>query len=610
MIILFDSRNSDCKAFGAVKAGLPACFCVYCAQNDADVRIVVRNDANTFEQRVALLPAETREDGLTAYRGTVTLFSADLYFYRFEIRVQETLLFCGRAGSRLQVGDWLPEWQLTVYSADFTTPDWVKGSIMYQIFPDRFAKSDAFTPLPAPGQRICRVDWGGVPQSAFDTPGYAARDFFGGSLQGIMAHLDRLEALGVTLLYLNPIFEGPENHRYGTGDYFNVDPWLGSEADFTALCNACERRGIRVILDGVFSHTGADSRYFNRFGHYPGAGAWQSRHSPYYPWYRFGDWPNDYACWWNFPNLPEVAEENPDYTRFITGEKGVLAHWQAKGCKGWRLDVADELPDAFIDRLRTAVKAADPDAFILGEVWEDASNKVSQGHRRRYLLGQQLDSVMNYPFRSAIIHFALSGDSALFQEQILTILENYPPPVINAAMNMLSTHDTVRILNALGVTHPVEDAQKAGYVLSAAEYEAGKRRLKAAAFLQFTLPGIPSIYYGDEAGLTGFEDPFNRGCYPWGHEDADLLTYFKALSAFRQKRRQDFSAGFSPIKENAGLFAFLRGQLLCTVNFGKEAGQLDLGGNATLLFAGGETRMAEATLWLAPESFAALMITD
>lgn len=612
MTIQFDSRNVNSKKpFGAVKIGQPVRFCVRCGQNDADVRIVLRNDAGTFEQRVALLPAEINDEGLTAYRGTIALFTADLYFYRFEVRTQGTLFFCGRNGSQLQTGDWLPEWQLTVYNADFTTPDWVKGGVMYQIFPDRFAKSDRFTPLPALGERLFREDWGGVPQSALDTPNYAAKDFFGGSLQGIIEHLDHLEALGVTLLYLNPIFEGPENHRYGTGDYFNIDPWLGQEVDFTALCKACESRGIRVILDGVFSHTGADSRYFNRFGHYPELGAFQSKNSPYCQWYQFFDWPNNYACWWNFPNLPEVAEENADFVHFITGEKGILAHWQTKGGKGWRLDVADELPDGFLDRIRTAVKSTDPDAFLLGEVWEDASNKISQGHRRRYLLGQQLDSVMNYPFRSAIIDFALSGNSAQFEDEILTILENYPQPAIDAAMNMLSTHDTVRILNALGVTHPIEETHKASYTLSKEEYEAGKRRLKAAAFLQFTLPGVPSIYYGDEVGLTGFEDPFNRGCYPWGREDDDLLTFFKALSAFRKSKRDDFTADFSLVWESLGLFAFRRGKTLCVTHFGKEPQRMALEKETpTILFSGGAVYLEGATLLLEPESFAALKMAD
>ncbi|WMJ84687.1 glycoside hydrolase family 13 protein [Oscillospiraceae bacterium LTW-04] len=611
MTIQFDSRNADSKApFGAVKTGQPIHFCVRCGHNDADVRIIVRNDADTFEQRVALLPAETDADGLTAYRGTITLYSADLYFYRFEIRTQETLLFCGKSDSQLQTGDWLPEWQLTVYEADFTTPDWIKGGVMYQIFPDRFAQSNTFTPLPISGERIRREDWGGVPQSALDTPNYAAKDFFGGSLKGITEHLDHLEALGVTLLYLNPIFEGPENHRYGTGDYFNIDPWLGQEADFTALCKACECRDIRVILDGVFSHTGADSRYFNRFGHYPETGAFQSKDSPYYSWYQFAEWPNDYACWWNFPNLPEVAEENADYVRFITGKKGVLAHWQTRGCKGWRLDVADELPEGFLDRIRAAVKAADPDAFILGEVWEDASNKISQGHRRHYLLGQQLDSVMNYPFRTAIIDFALSGNSAKFQDEILTILENYPQPAIDAAMNMLSTHDTVRILNELGVVQPVERTQKAGHMLSKEEYETGKNRLKIAAFLQFTLPGIPSIYYGDEVGLTGFEDPFNRNCYPWGQEDYDLLSFFKTLSAFRKSHRDDFSAGFSPVLENSGLFAFRRGKILCITHFGEEPQPMTLAKAPIILFSGGGVDLEGTTLLLKAQSFVALKITD
>lgn len=611
MTILFDSRNLDSKdPFGAVKAGQPVRFCVRCDRNDADVRIIVRNDADTFEQRVTLLPDETDGDSLTVYRGMVSLVQPDLYFYRFEIQVEGTLLFCGRSGCRLQTGDWLPEWQLTVYDAGFTSPDWVQGGVMYQIFPDRFARSDAFTPLPAPGERVRREDWGGVPQSAVDTPDYSARDFFGGSLKGIIEHLDRLEELGVTLLYLNPIFEGSENHRYGTGDYLRIDPWLGTEEDFHKLCTACETRGIRVILDGVFNHTGADSRYFNRYGHYPELGAWQSKESPYFGWYRFTGWPNEYACWWNFPNLPNVEEENPDYVRFITGENGVLARWQKKGCKGWRLDVADELPDVFLYQIREAVKAADSDALLLGEVWEDASNKISQRHRRRYLLGQQLDSVMNYPFRTAIINFALSGDSALFQEQILSILENYPKPAVDAAMNMLSTHDTVRVLNALGVEHTVDKNEQGGYSLSEQEYETGKRRLKAAAFLQFTLPGIPSIYYGDEAGLTGFEDPFNRKCYPWGHEDHDLLDYFTALSAFRKKRREDFSAGFSLYREEAGLFAFCRGKVLCAVNFGRQMRRMEPDRNFSLLFSGGGAQVEGQTLTLAPESFAAAEIKD
>lgn len=608
MTILFDSQDPDSKKpFGAIKTGQPVCFCVRCDDADADVQLILRNDAGTFEQRVALLPVEDC-NGLTAYRAAVTLALADLYFYRFEIRTAETLHFGGRSGSRLQTGDWLPEWQLTVYDADFATPDWLKGGVMYQIFPDRFAKSDAFAPLPAPGERIRRDDWGGLPQSVFDTPDYSAKDFFGGNLRGIIAHLDHLEALGITLLYLNPIFEGPENHRYGAGDYFKIDPWLGDEADFKALCAACDSRGIRVILDGAFSHTGADSRYFNQYGHYPELGAFQSQESRYYPWYRFIDWPEQYAGWWGFPNLPEVNEENPDFAEFITGDAGVLSHWQTQGCKGWRLDVADELPDGFIDQIRTAIKTSNPDAFLLGEVWEDATNKISQGHRRRYLLGRQLDSVMNYPFRSAIISFALNGDSGRFKAAILSVLENYPQPAIDTAMNMLSTHDTMRVLNALGVTHAVEKTQRRDYALTDAEYAAACRRLKVAAFLQFTLPGVPCIYYGDEAGMTGFEDPFNRGCYPWGQENQTLLAYYQALSHFRQSRRVDFSAGFSLLREEAGLFAFWRGGTLCVAHFGGQPGTLALEGAPALLFSGGDVRIEGANLLLAPESFAALRI--
>ena len=611
MTIFFDSQNPYCKQpFGAVKTGEPVKFCVRCGYHNAEIWIVVRNDAHTFEQRVSLTWQDTDDNGLSSYGGTVTLTVADLYFYRFEIKVDQTLLFGGRNGSSLQIEDWLPEWQLTVYDADFTTPDWVKGGVMYQIFPDRFAKSAEFTRCTAPGERIYRDDWGGIPDSHHNRADYSAKDFFGGSLKGIIENLNRLKLLGVTLLYLNPIFEGPENHRYGTGDYHKVDPWLGNEADFKALCDACEALGIFVILDGVFSHTGADSRYFNRYGNYPEVGAWQSRDSRYYPWYRFFNWPDDYAGWWNFPNLPELAEDNPDYTDYITGENGVLAHWQRLGCKGWRLDVADELPDSFIDRIRTAVKAIDPNAFLIGEVWEDATNKISMGHRRRYLLGRQLDSVMNYPFRNAIVQFALSGEAVQFKEQIFSVLENYPQPAIDTAMNMLSTHDTERILNALGVIIPVQNAEKPGYVLSEKQYQTAKRRLKAAAFLQFTLPGIPSIYYGEEAGLTGFADPFNRGCYPWGQEDVELLAFYVSLSAFRNSRRNDFSSGFTFLTAEKGLFAFYRGNTLCVVNFGVETQTMPAPMDAELLFSG-DAQLDGETLVLWPESFSALhVLTD
>ncbi|MCL2885022.1 MAG: glycoside hydrolase family 13 protein, partial [Oscillospiraceae bacterium] len=347
---------------------------------------------------------------------------------------------------------------------------------------------------------------------------------------------DYLKKMGVTCLYLNPIFEAHTSHRYDTADYTEIDPLLGTEADFAALCKAARQCGIRVLLDGVFSHTGADSVYFNKNGRYDSLGAYQSTASPYAPWYQFQAWPDSYAAWWGFPTLPEVNEMEPSYLDFITGEGGVARRWLAAGASGWRLDVADELPDAFIETLRKAVKAEKPDALLLGEVWEDASDKISYGERRRYLLGGELDSVMNYPFRTAMLRFVRGeGGARELHNAVLDIAEHYPPPVLRLLMNPLSTHDTPRALTALAgadATGKDKNWQAATHLSDEARAR-GTRLLKLAGALQYCLPGVPCLYYGDEAGLEGYADPFNRGCYPWGKEDTELMDWFCKLGALR-----------------------------------------------------------------------------
>ena len=251
--------------------------------------------------------------------------------------------------------------------------------------------------------RTIREDWGGQPYWRPNERGEVTNsDYFGGTLRGIEEKLPYLKSLHVTCLYLNPIFEAHSNHRYNTADYTKIDPVLGTEEDFQSLCAAAGRLGIRVMLDGVFSHTGSDSVYFNRQGRYPQPGAYQSQQSPYFSWYHFISWPEKYHSWWGFETLPEVEETDNNYNKYINGRQGVVRKWLKKGASGWRLDVADELPDSFLDQLTEAAKEEKPDAVVLGEVWEDATTKESYGSRRRYLLGRQLDSVMNYPFRNAV----------------------------------------------------------------------------------------------------------------------------------------------------------------------------------------------------------------
>ena len=475
-----------------------------------------------------------------------------------------------------------PRWQLTCYEAGYTTPDWLTGGIMYQIFPDRFAASGNLK-ANVPTDRVLHGDW---QESVAWQPDARGRvwnnDFFGGDLAGIEQKLDYLQSLGVTCLYLNPIFESHSNHRYDTADYSRIDPLLGDEAAFRSLVTAAAQRDIRVILDGVFSHTGADSVYFNRERRYPGVGAYNSPDSPYAAWYHFRSWPNDYRSWWGFETLPEVEELSPAFMEYINGEDGVVAGWLTQGASGWRLDVADELPDGFLDALRQRAKATDPDALVLGEVWEDASTKESYGHRRRYLLGRQLDSVMNYPFRTAILQFLLEGDGETFTQQVMDIVENYPPQSLRLLMNHIGTHDTERALTLLGgeSSHGRGRGWQADRRMSEEQRRLGLRRLRLATLLQFALPGVPCIYYGDEAGLEGYKDPFNRATYPWGREDAELLAWYRRLGACRRQCAALAEGSFNPITARGDVTGFVRcgdgAALLCAVNRGDQPKRIPL----------------------------------
>lgn len=488
-----------------------------------------------------------------------------LYFYHFECRTYlgHRQLSRGPGGEAVFTG--IDRWQLTVYAKEFQTPSWLAGGVMYQIFPDRFYRSGQ-EKTGVPEGREMHQAWDEQPQWRPNAQGHITNsDFFGGDLKGIEEKLPYLKSLGVTCLYFNPIFESHSNHRYDTADYSKIDPLLGTEEDLISLCSVAKRLGIRILLDGVFSHTGSDSIYFNHEGRYQSLGAYQSQQSPYYSWYTFHQWPNSYDCWWNFSTLPNVRETQPEYNEYINGEQGIVRKWLKAGASGWRLDVADELPDEFLDNLTAAVKAEDPEALVLGEVWEDATNKTAYGIRRRYLLGGQLDTVMNYPFRDAILHFLLAGESEQFRETVEGILENYPPPCIPLLMNHIGTHDTERAITILA-GEPVRTNGRewqSSHHLSPEQRMLGRRRMKLAALLQFLLPGVPCIYYGDEAGLEGYKDPFNRACFPWGREDQDLLSWYSFLGKLREDQRELFARGDFEILYAKGDLLFFRRSLIC-----------------------------------------------
>lgn len=452
--------------------------------------------------------------------------------------------------------------RMNVYADDYQTPDWAKSAVMYHIFVDRFAKSEAHT-LPVRDNARLNPDWdAGTPEYA-PYPGapLANNEFFGGSLYGIMEKLDYLQALGVDLLYLSPIFKAYSNHKYDTGDYREIDEMFGGREAFEALLAEADRRGMRVILDGVFNHTGDDSRYFNRYGRYESVGAYQSPDSPYHSWYIFRQFPEEYEAWWGIPILPKLNNNNPQTRDFFLGETGILRHYIASGTSGWRLDVADELPSDFLTELRTAVKRENPDALILGEVWENAADKVAYGHRRAYLSGYQLDSVMNYPFKNAILDYIRTKNAACLYDTVTEILSMYPPESAGVLMNLLGTHDTERILTALGASeadHALSNAEKATFRLSEEKRAHAIQLLKLTSVLEFTLPGLPSIFYGDEAGMEGFGDPFCRRPYPWGREDENLREHYRVLAHLKREENALHASRLSFLVHEGALLGYVR----------------------------------------------------
>ncbi len=533
--------------FGAVPCRSSIAFRLKIIGREEIQSVVLRmygknNTMDTYEMRSA---KEINEERI--YETAVEMpAQPGLLWYYFIVIRDGQVYYYGNNSSRLggigTVQEQIPPaYQITVYKAGLSVPVWFQESVVYQIFVDRFFNGCADGKVLNPKKgALLHGNWDDTPVYIRDpqTNGILRWDFFGGNLEGVIKKLPYLQELGVSVLYFNPIFEAPSNHRYDTGDYKKIDPMLGTNEIFQKLCRKAENMGIRVILDGVFSHTGSDSIYFNREGTYPAAGAFQSRQSPYYNWYKFSEWPHFYESWWGIGTLPNVNEMDPSYQEFMLGEEGVLRFWMEKGVKGWRLDVADELPDEFIKRLRRTMKKTDADSLLLGEVWEDASNKISYNEQRQFLWGEELDSVMNYPFRRIMLDFLLGYQDARKVHQLLMSLqENYPRDYFYSALNLIGSHDVPRVLTILGEGEgePLREVEKEKLRLSPEKRRLGIRRLKLLSLVQMTFPGVPAVYYGDEAGMEGYADPFNRGPYPWGREDGELLNWYKRIISLRNR---------------------------------------------------------------------------
>ena len=539
MRILFDSKKLQYKdPFGCLTPG-----------QECRITIAIPVTVKTTATQLCLtaengapetdfpLSYDHTEGDYDFWQGNIAIEKAGLYFYYFRITGHTgsfRLFKYGDDDTNMEAGSL---WQLSCVPVEFTTPDWAQGAAIYQIFPDRFHKSGdcdltgKLEPYIVHGDWNEEVFWQPTPQGEV-----LNNDFYGGNFKGITEKMDYLASMGVTILYLNPISKSFSSHRYDTGDYKTPDPMLGTVEDFRAMCNAAHARGIRVVLDGVYSHTGSDSLYFDKKGSFGGKGAYCSPESPYYSWYQFHNYPDSYNSWWNFDTLPTVNKMDPAFLEYIiAGEDSVVAHWLRLGADGFRLDVVDELPNEFVALLKKRIREIRPDALLMGEVWEDASNKIAYGVRRRYFVDGVLDSVMNYPYRTAIMNFARHADDGKgLKSAVMTVLENYPRQVALCNMNMLGTHDTPRILTALVDDFDGPREALAQRRLNEQQYALAKQRLMLASVLQYTLPGSPSLYYGDEAGCQGGKDPFNRRTYPWGREDMELLEHHRQLGLLRK----------------------------------------------------------------------------
>ena len=525
--------------YGGTAVGIPTTFTfpLDASMGIKRVFIILRKDSENIRIE---LPFSHHLNGEDFFKGSVTLSTYGIWHYRFEGEYSDgNLAFFGRDydGTAIR-GDWLPEWQLTVSKVECKTPDWSKRGVIYQIFPDRFNRGED-RPFNKRGR--LHSDWYDRPDYAREGVDYRADDFYGGNMKGVIDKLDYLVSLGVSAIYFNPVFESSSNHRYDTGDYLKIDNLFGDEAEFEELITKAKEKGIGIILDGVFNHTGADSLYFNKFGNYPTLGAYQSKESPYYNWFYFDNFPDRYGCWWGSTVVPTVNKSAEGYRNLILGENGVIEKWTKMGVAGWRLDVVDELPIDFTTDLCKKIKEVNPNCSIIGEVWEDASTKVAYSEWRPYFMGEQLDGVMNYPFKEAIISFMLGGKTKDFVSSITHILENYPKANLDVNMNLVGSHDTARILTVLsGVTPPYRKEDRASFTMDGDLYALAKRRLKIASALQYFLPGVPCLYYGDEAGSYGYEDPLNRGTYPWGREDGDLVDHYQRLGSLRKEHQNLF----------------------------------------------------------------------
>ncbi|MFO7320861.1 MAG: alpha-amylase family glycosyl hydrolase [Chloroflexota bacterium] len=594
---------------GAVPLGANVTLRLRAATGNLDSATVrVFRTLDNTQNLVPMQVVASTPEGYDFWEATITLpDQPTVVYYRFLLtKGSETLFYeenTYRDGNYFEAAEGGPgavyeqsqdlSFQISVYDPDFTTPEWMQNAVIYQIFPDRFRNGDRsndpvdgsfvfYDELPL----IFHETWNEPPvdgrrEKAPSGADYFNSDFFGGDLAGIIEKLDYLAGLGVTAIYLNPIFEARSNHRYDTVDYLKIDPLLGDLETFRRLVQEADKRGIRLILDGVFNHMSSDSPFFDRYNRFLTTGACESTTSPWRRWFFFVP-PREgqpspcvntlngaryYTSWAGFDTIPKINSELGEVRRyFFLDQNSVALTWGAEGIGGWRLDVANEIDggrnpaETYWEAFRNIVKRQNLDTIIIGEYWNDASE---------WLLGDEWDSVMNYRFRRAILGFARGTDytdndgliwgltPSEFIDAIRAVEEDYPRPAYLALMNLAGSHDTSRLL----------------YVV-----DGDIRRQQLAALAQFTLPGAPTIYYGDEIALDApslpdpngvvQDDPYNRAPYPWEDTEGDhypppneaMLAFYQTLGTLRNRNSALRTGDLIPLAadDDQGILAYLR----------------------------------------------------
>lgn len=592
--------EEDVSSLGAFPEGVELSFEVMIPRSlgVVDVTLGICEDGRPARE----IPLEFLETsfGEDSYGCTLALcgdcFGVGIYYYEFILSRGENKFFTttfNNLDAELAESS-QGKFRLLVYKKEFDTPSFIKGKTIYHIFVDRFAKGSVQTPVRDDAVMI--DDWdGGIPEYPEERGmKYPNNSFFGGDLFGVADKLEYLKELGVGVIYLSPIFKAYSNHKYDTGNYLEIDSMFGGQEAFKALLKKADRMGIRVILDGVFNHTGDDSLYFDKYGRYGGVGAYSDPDSVYRGWYNFKRYPVEYESWWGIDVMPRLNHGDKGCRDFFLGKDGVVRKYLREGISGWRLDVADELSNEFLEELREAAKSERDDSLIIGEVWENAADKMAYGVRKHYFLGSQLDSVMNYPLRTAVIDYMRYGDAAILADTLKELYASYPRCVCHSLMNILSTHDTERILTVLGV---VADDRLSGENYSNRELAAmkmppevrkkAKVLLRMAAVIQYTSFGVPSLFYGDEAGVEGYHDPFCRRPYPWGNEDGELLGFYKLLGRIRSENKEFSDGDFFCERAEDGFIAYRRGEnIIVCVNRSESEAVYDPDGDYRDLLTG------------------------